>query len=132
VRYLSFVSWAGESFGNSAARAGPAVSKDHHEVRRTGVYLCIPDMNHEQTASKLRASLYVARWPQAAGFVRGNHASGGRHASWMLGVSKSSENTNTPGAEMASCTSFAAAAPLADFAINRKGSSLVRVAPELR
>jgi hypothetical protein len=41
----------------------------------------------------------------------------------MFGSSSSSENTNTPGAEVASWMSFAAAAPLTDFAINKKDSS---------
>jgi len=41
----------------------------------------------------------------------------------MLGISNSSENTNTPGAEVASWMSLAAAAPFADFDINMKGSS---------
>lgn len=43
--------------------------------------------------------------------------------SWIFGNSNSSEKTKTPGAEVASWMSFAAAAPLRDFAIKRKGSS---------
>jgi hypothetical protein len=46
------------------------------------------------------------------------------HTSWMLGNSSSSENTKTPGAEVASWMSFAAAAPFKDLAIRRNGSSL--------
>lgn len=42
----------------------------------------------------------------------------------MFGSSRSSAKTNTPGAEVASWTSFAAAAPLADFDMRRKGSRL--------
>lgn len=41
----------------------------------------------------------------------------------MFGSSSNSENTNTPGAEVASWMSFAAAAPFKDFAISRNGSS---------
>jgi hypothetical protein len=40
----------------------------------------------------------------------------------MFWSSRSSAKTNTPGAEVASWTSFAAAAPLADFEMRRKGS----------
>lgn len=42
----------------------------------------------------------------------------------MFGKSRSSAKTNTPGAEVASWMSFAAAAPLADFDINKNGSNL--------
>lgn len=48
----------------------------------------------------------------------------GIHTSCMLGNSSNSENTKTPGAEVASWMSFAAAAPFSDLAISRKGSSL--------
>lgn len=44
--------------------------------------------------------------------------------SWMFGNSNNSLNTKTPGAEVASSTSLTAAAPLADFAISKNGSSL--------
>ena len=44
--------------------------------------------------------------------------------SWMFGDSSSSANTKTPGAEVASSISLAAAAPLADFAISKNLSSL--------
>lgn len=44
-------------------------------------------------------------------------------ASWMFGSSRSSAKTNTPGAEVASWTSFAAAAPLADLDMRRNCSS---------
>jgi len=47
----------------------------------------------------------------------------GWSTSWILGISRSSAKTNTPGAEVASWMSFAAAAPFADFDISRKGSS---------
>lgn len=42
----------------------------------------------------------------------------------MFGSSSNSANTKTPGAEVASWTSFAAAAPFAAFDISMKGSSL--------
>lgn len=52
------------------------------------------------------------------------------NTSWMLGVSRSSANTNTPGAEVASWISLAAAAPFADLDINKKVSSFeVKLAP---
>lgn len=41
----------------------------------------------------------------------------------MLDISRSSEKTRTPGALVASCMSFAAAAPFADLAMRRKGSN---------
>jgi hypothetical protein len=41
----------------------------------------------------------------------------------MFGSSSNSENTNTPGAEVASWMSFAAAAPFNDLAISKNGSS---------
>jgi hypothetical protein len=42
----------------------------------------------------------------------------------MLGISNNSLNTKTPGAAVASSASLAAAAPLADFAMSKNGSSL--------
>ena len=41
----------------------------------------------------------------------------------MLGSSSSSAKTKTPGAEVVSWMSFAAAAPFADLDISKKGSS---------
>lgn len=45
-----------------------------------------------------------------------------RRASWMFVSSRSSAKTKTPGEEVASCMSFAAAAPLADLDMRRNGS----------
>ena len=42
----------------------------------------------------------------------------------MFGSSSSSENTKTPGADVASWMSFAAAAPFKDLAMSKNGSSL--------
>lgn len=45
------------------------------------------------------------------------------HTSWMFGNSRSSAKTKTPGADVASWISLAAAAPLADLDMSRNGSS---------
>lgn len=60
----------------------------------------------------------IFRWPQLQITIHSR-------TSWILGTSNNSPKTYTPGAEVASWISFAAAAPFADLDINKKGSSLL-------
>lgn len=113
----------------------PAVVSDHAVSYttngRTNIIWEGPIREQLEEGEILRVLLAASKLPPQAPLESLTRALPGHsRTSWTFGVSSSSANTKTPGADVASWINFAAAAPLADLHISRYGSSFaVKLAP---